>query len=75
MNQLSKNAELKGICTILGLQFEKSYATAEERNELRYGHVMLMTDQDADGSHIKGVWGVKIFSRHRFFCVSSWSSF
>ena len=55
VNQLANNAELKGICAILGLQFEKSYATAEERNELRYGHVMLMTDQDADGSHIKGV--------------------
>lgn len=55
VNQLAKNAELKSICTILGLQFEKSYETWEERNELRYGHVMLMTDQDADGSHIKGL--------------------
>jgi hypothetical protein len=25
-------------------------------NELRYGHVMLMTDQDHDGSHIKGLF-------------------
>ena len=53
VNQLAKNAELKSICSILGLQFEKTYATREERKELRYGHVMLMTDQDADGSHIK----------------------
>ena len=55
VNQLAKNAELKSICSILGLQFEKTYATREERKELRYGHVMLMTDQDADGSHIKGL--------------------
>jgi len=55
VNQLAKNAELKAICTILGLQFEKTYETRAERKELRYGHVMLMTDQDADGSHIKGL--------------------
>ncbi|KAL3807364.1 hypothetical protein ACHAXA_001702 [Cyclostephanos tholiformis] len=55
VEQLANNAELKSICTILGLQFDKSYETWEERNELRYGHVMLMTDQDADGSHIKGL--------------------
>ena len=55
VNQLAKNAELKAICTIMGLQFEKTYETRDERNELRYGHVMLMTDQDADGSHIKGL--------------------
>jgi DNA gyrase/topoisomerase IV subunit B len=47
VNQLAKNAELKSICIILGLQFDKSYETWDERKELRYGHVMLMTDQDA----------------------------
>ena len=55
VDKLAKNAELKAICTILGLQFEKSYHTLEDREQLRYGHVMLMTDQDADGSHIKGL--------------------
>lgn len=55
VSKMAKNAELKAICSILGLQFEKSYRTKEERDELRYGHVMLMTDQDADGSHIKGL--------------------
>ena len=55
VDKLAKNAELKAICTILGLQFEKTYHTAEDREQLRYGHVMLMTDQDADGSHIKGL--------------------
>jgi hypothetical protein len=27
VNQLAKNAELKSICIILGLQFDKSYET------------------------------------------------
>jgi len=55
VDKLAKNAELKAICTILGLQFDKTYHTLEDREQLRYGHVMLMTDQDADGSHIKGL--------------------
>lgn len=54
--RLIMNAELKSLCAILGLQFNKTYETLDERKELRYGHVMLMTDQDADGSHIKGLF-------------------
>lgn len=62
VDQLAKNAEVKAMVAILGLDFEKTYATSDERRELRYGHVMLMTDQDTDGSHIKGL--VINFFRH-----------
>ena len=37
----------------MGLQFDKTYETNKDRQELRYGHMMLMIDQDADGLHIK----------------------
>lgn len=37
---------------ILGLQTGKKYTDV---SELRYGQVMLMADQDHDGSHIKGL--------------------
>ncbi|KAF0719819.1 Aste57867_764 [Aphanomyces stellatus] len=53
--QLTKNAEFGHLCTILGLKPGLTYETASERATLRYGHVMLMTDQDQDGSHIKGL--------------------
>mmetsp|Transcript_32264 Transcript_32264/g.74117 ORF Transcript_32264/g.74117 Transcript_32264/m.74117 type:complete len:738 (+) Transcript_32264:1-2214(+) len=62
LEQLAKNAEVKALCAILGLDFDKEYDTVQERAGLRYGHVMLMTDQDADGSHIKGL--VMNFFRH-----------
>lgn len=62
VDQLAKNGEVKALISILGLDFDKEYDTLEERSELRYGHVMLMTDQDNDGSHIKGL--VINFFRH-----------
>lgn len=55
VDQLAKNEEVKALVAILGLDFDKEYNVIEERKELRYGHVMLMTDQDTDGSHIKGL--------------------
>jgi len=60
--QLTKNAEVKALCSIMGLNFKKEYKTLEDRKSLRYGKIMLMTDQDTDGSHIKGL--VINFFRH-----------
>jgi DNA topoisomerase-2 len=37
---------------IMGLYVGKVYT---DINELRYGSIMIMTDQDHDGSHIKGL--------------------
>ncbi|EPS73185.1 hypothetical protein M569_01571, partial [Genlisea aurea] len=50
--QLMNNAEIQHIKQILGLQHGKNYDSAKS---LRYGHLMIMTDQDHDGSHIKGL--------------------
>ena len=47
-----RNAEIKALKQIIGLQHKKSYDSVQG---LRYGHVMMMTDQDHDGSHIKGL--------------------
>lgn len=50
--RIADNTEITSIKRILGLESGKHYTS---RNELRYGRVMVMTDQDLDGSHIKGL--------------------
>ncbi|KAK3673275.1 DNA topoisomerase 2 [Recurvomyces mirabilis] len=52
VDQISKNAEIQNIKKFMGLQHKKDYA---DTKSLRYGHLMIMTDQDHDGSHIKGL--------------------
>ncbi|KAI7907288.1 DNA topoisomerase [Cokeromyces recurvatus] len=51
-SQILSNAEITNIKAILGLKHNKTYTSVDE---LRYGRLMLMTDQDHDGSHIKGL--------------------
>jgi DNA topoisomerase-2 len=46
------NAEVEALKKILGLRTGASYSDA---GSLRYGSVLLMTDQDLDGSHIRGL--------------------
>ncbi|GAA95892.1 uncharacterized protein L969DRAFT_82619 [Mixia osmundae IAM 14324] len=49
---LTDNIEINAVKQIMGLQHGKTY---ESVDSLRYGHLMIMTDQDHDGSHIKGL--------------------
>src|SRR5210317_1107484 len=50
--QLTSNKEFNDLKKILGLQQGKVY---KDVSELRYGRLMIMTDADNDGSHIKGL--------------------
>ena len=56
VKKIAENKEISDIKKILGLETGRSYdsMTDVEKN-LRYGKVMFMTDQDLDGSHIKGL--------------------
>ncbi|KAI8920016.1 DNA topoisomerase [Powellomyces hirtus] len=51
-SQIAANAEITAIKKIIGLEHGKVYETVKG---LRYGSLMIMTDQDHDGSHIKGL--------------------
>ena len=49
------NAEVAALVSILGLQWGRVYDDPAALRTLRYGSVMIMADQDTDGSHIKGL--------------------
>jgi DNA topoisomerase-2 len=49
--QLKTNEEIANIRQILGIAGKKYV----EGQKLRYGRIMIMTDQDLDGAHIKGL--------------------
>ncbi|XP_049267876.1 DNA topoisomerase 2-beta [Rhipicephalus sanguineus] len=53
--QILENAEINNVIKIMGLQYKKRYETMDDLKSLRYGRLMIMTDQDQDGSHIKGL--------------------
>lgn len=50
--QIMENPEIQNLIKILGIQVGKKY---ENVKDLRYGSILIMTDQDNDGSHIKGL--------------------
>ena len=49
---VEKNEEVAMIMKIMGLKYGKKY---NDVSDLRYGGIIILTDQDADGSHIKGL--------------------
>ena len=60
------NKEISELKQIIGLEMGKNYTPETAKQCLRYGKIEFMTDQDLDGSHIKGL-GINLFD-------SSWAS-
>lgn len=63
INQIVKNAEISNIKKILGLKSGEVYSGETDPWPLRYGKLIIMTDQDVDGSHIKGLV-MNVFHSH-----------
>lgn len=50
--KINENKEIADLKKIIGLESGKTYSNV---NSLRYGKIILMCDQDVDGSHIKSL--------------------
>jgi len=50
--KILKNQEIQYLMKILGIKVGETYTDVKS---LRYGSILIMTDQDVDGSHIKGL--------------------
>ena len=66
VTKIGDNKEITEIKQILGLEHGKKYNQDDVTTKLRYSKVVFMTDQDLDGSHIKGL-GINLFD-------SGWNS-
>jgi DNA topoisomerase-2 len=56
VGKISANKEITDLKKILGLENGKVYESMEDvHKNLRYGKIMILCDQDTDGSHIKGL--------------------
>ena len=56
LKKIAENKEITDIKKILGLETGCVYDTINDvHKHLRYGKIMILCDQDTDGSHIKGL--------------------
>ena len=53
IKKITENEEISNLKKILGLETNKNYDSSID--DLRYGKIMIMVDQDQDGFHIKGL--------------------
>ena len=60
LKRINENKEIIELKQILGLESGKKYTKEMAEKTLRYSSVLFMTDQDLDGSHIKGL-GLNLF--------------
>lgn len=51
-SKIMENQEIQDLIKIIGLKVGIEY---EDSKSLRYGGILIMADQDVDGSHIKGL--------------------
>jgi DNA topoisomerase-2 len=55
VKKIADNKEITEIKKIMGLEIGRNYSAEDVQKRLRYSKILIMCDQDHDGSHIKGL--------------------
>jgi len=73
IKKISETEEIINLKKIMGLESAKKYA---DLKSLRYGKILIMTDQDYDGSHIRGLL-INVFHElwHSLFKIPGFLNF
>jgi DNA topoisomerase-2 len=67
---LIENKELQRIAKSIGIKSQVDYFKDENRNKLKYGKIVYVTDADVDGKHITGLGLNNFFCRYPGFLES-----
>jgi DNA topoisomerase II len=55
LKNTKNNKEVINMISIIGLEFDKTYEKDSDFKKLNYGKIMIFSDQDPDGFHIRGL--------------------
>ena len=57
ISKIQKNAEIMSMLTAFGLDIDsKTMKVSYDKNKVRYGKIIIMSDADVDGAHIKNLF-------------------